>query len=117
MAGSALFLYCYRPWYGYGIEAAASATMLSAITVGLCVGFLGHNAHPARIFMGDSGSMLLGLLLAGACVSYLGQVDPDTLANHLGGERSAVYASTPLSLLSCCQQQSLRSPSPISPWQ
>ncbi|MCX5375784.1 MraY family glycosyltransferase [Streptomyces sp. NBC_00091] len=72
--------------------------MLSAIAVGLCAGFLVHNTHPARIFMGDSGSMLLGLLLAGACVSFLGQVDPDALANQLGGEQSAVYASTPLYL-------------------
>lgn len=98
IAGSALFLYCYRLWYGYGLEAAAPATMLAAITVGICVGFLVHNSHPARIFMGDSGSMLLGLLLAGACVSFLGQVDPDSLADQLGGERSAVYASTPVYL-------------------
>ncbi|MER6445441.1 MraY family glycosyltransferase [Streptomyces venezuelae] len=98
IAGAALFLYCYRLWYGYGVEAAAPATMLAVVTVGLCIGFLIHNAHPARIFMGDSGSMLLGLLLAGACVSFLGQVDPDSLASQLGGERSAVYASTPVYL-------------------
>ncbi|WP_329111813.1 MraY family glycosyltransferase [Streptomyces sp. NBC_01353] len=98
IAGAALFLYCYRLWYGYGIEAAAPATMLSVVTVGLCVGFLMHNAYPARIFMGDSGSMLLGLLLAGACVSFLGQVDPDSLARQLGGERNTVYASTPVYL-------------------
>ncbi|MGC9479053.1 glycosyltransferase family 4 protein [Streptomyces sp. WG4] len=98
IAGAAFFLYCYRLWFGYGMEAAAPAAMLSAITVGLCLGFLIHNAHPARIFMGDSGSMLLGLLLAGSCISFLGEVDPDSLARQLGGERSAVYASTPLYL-------------------
>ncbi|MCZ9350996.1 undecaprenyl/decaprenyl-phosphate alpha-N-acetylglucosaminyl 1-phosphate transferase [Streptomyces mutabilis] len=98
IAGAAFFLYCYRLWFGYGMEAAAPAAMLSAITVGLCLGFLIHNAHPARIFMGDSKSMLLGLLLAGACISFLGEVDPDSLARQLGGERSAVYASTPLYL-------------------
>ncbi|MBZ6089977.1 undecaprenyl/decaprenyl-phosphate alpha-N-acetylglucosaminyl 1-phosphate transferase [Streptomyces olivaceus] len=98
IAGAAFFLYCYRLWFGYGMEAAAPAALLSATTVGLCVGFLLHNAHPARIFMGDSGSMLLGLLLAGSCISYLGEVDPDSLASQLGGERTAVYASTPLYL-------------------
>ncbi|MEU5091680.1 MraY family glycosyltransferase [Streptomyces sp. NPDC021356] len=98
IASAAFFLYCYRLWFGYGVEAAASAAALSAITVGLCAGFLLHNSHPAHIFMGDSGSMLLGLLLAGTCVSYLGEVDPDALARQLGGERSTVYASTPLYL-------------------
>ncbi|WNI31501.1 MraY family glycosyltransferase [Streptomyces sp. ITFR-6] len=98
IAGTAFFVYCYRLWFGHGIEAAAPAAMLSAITVGICVGFLLHNSHPARIFMGDSGSMLLGLLLAGSCISFLAEVDPDSLARQLGGERSAVYASTPLYL-------------------
>lgn len=98
IAASAFFLYSYRLWYGYGLEAIASAAALSAITLGLCLGFLLHNTHPARMFMGDSGSMLLGLLLAGSCLSYLGQVDPDSLAIQLGNERSAVYASAPLYL-------------------
>ncbi len=45
------------------------ATMtLAAAVVGASVGFLRHNFHPARIFMGDSGSMLLGYLLGAASV-------------------------------------------------
>ena len=38
--------------------------LLAAITCGVCVGFLPWNFHPAKIFMGDAGSMLLGMLLA-----------------------------------------------------
>ncbi len=38
--------------------------MVAAIACGLCLGFLPHNFHPARIFMGDTGAMLLGLLMA-----------------------------------------------------
>jgi UDP-GlcNAc:undecaprenyl-phosphate/decaprenyl-phosphate GlcNAc-1-phosphate transferase len=38
--------------------------ILSALVAGLCVGFLWHNFHPARIFMGDSGALLLGFLLS-----------------------------------------------------
>jgi UDP-GlcNAc:undecaprenyl-phosphate GlcNAc-1-phosphate transferase len=38
--------------------------LLSIITVGMCVGFLPHNFNPAKIFMGDSGALLLGLLMA-----------------------------------------------------
>jgi UDP-GlcNAc:undecaprenyl-phosphate/decaprenyl-phosphate GlcNAc-1-phosphate transferase len=43
---------------------------LAAATAGACVGFLRHNFHPASIFMGDSGSNLLGLLLG--CVAIQG---------------------------------------------
>lgn len=50
------------------------ATLLMALLVGICLGFLPHNAHPAKIFMGDSGSMLLGLLMATGAVVATGQV-------------------------------------------
>ncbi|MCC6782717.1 MAG: undecaprenyl/decaprenyl-phosphate alpha-N-acetylglucosaminyl 1-phosphate transferase [Planctomycetes bacterium] len=45
--------------------------ILAAIVFGACLGFLRHNFYPARIFMGDSGAMLLGFLLAGLSVSGL----------------------------------------------
>ena len=47
---------------------ASPAALLSAITVGVCIGFLPWNFHPAKIFMGDAGSMLLGMLLAIATI-------------------------------------------------
>ncbi|HEV2075620.1 MAG TPA: MraY family glycosyltransferase [Thermoleophilaceae bacterium] len=47
-----------------------SAGVLAAATAGAAAGFLRHNFHPASIFMGDSGSNLLGLLLA--CVAVQG---------------------------------------------
>jgi UDP-GlcNAc:undecaprenyl-phosphate GlcNAc-1-phosphate transferase len=47
-----------------------AAGVLAAATAGAAIGFLWHNFHPASIFMGDSGSNLLGLLLA--CVAVLG---------------------------------------------
>jgi UDP-GlcNAc:undecaprenyl-phosphate/decaprenyl-phosphate GlcNAc-1-phosphate transferase len=52
---------------------ASEAALLAAITAGICIGFLPWNFHPARIFMGDSGSMLLGLLLAIATISGIGR--------------------------------------------
>jgi UDP-GlcNAc:undecaprenyl-phosphate GlcNAc-1-phosphate transferase len=54
-------------------ESASIAAMLSAITAGAAVGFLPYNFYPARIFMGDSGSMLLGLLLAASTVAGVGR--------------------------------------------
>ena len=76
--GSAAFLV-----YAYLLTRQASpfdysslAALIAAALVGACLGFLPHNVHPARIFMGDSGSMQLGLLIAAAAIAATGQVDP-----------------------------------------
>jgi UDP-GlcNAc:undecaprenyl-phosphate GlcNAc-1-phosphate transferase len=53
--------------------------LIAVATFGICVGFLPHNFHPARVFMGDAGALLLGLLMAastmvigGRAVDYSG---------------------------------------------
>lgn len=51
------------------------ATLLMAILVGSCIGFLPHNWFPAKIFMGDSGAMLIGLLMASAGIVATGQIN------------------------------------------
>ncbi|NEW41768.1 undecaprenyl/decaprenyl-phosphate alpha-N-acetylglucosaminyl 1-phosphate transferase [Nocardia cyriacigeorgica] len=48
--------------------------MLAAALAGACLGFLPHNFSPARIFMGDSGSMLIGLVLAAVSTSASGRI-------------------------------------------
>jgi UDP-GlcNAc:undecaprenyl-phosphate GlcNAc-1-phosphate transferase len=96
IAAAAFFLYAYRLWYGYGIENAAPATLFAAVLVGMCLGFLPHNMHPARIFMGDSGSMLLGLVLAASAVSVTGQVDPDRLQLFTGSVRQTIHEMVPV---------------------
>jgi UDP-GlcNAc:undecaprenyl-phosphate/decaprenyl-phosphate GlcNAc-1-phosphate transferase len=52
---------------------ASAAALLSCITAGICVGFLPWNFHPAKIFMGDSGAMVLGMLVAIATISGVGR--------------------------------------------
>jgi UDP-GlcNAc:undecaprenyl-phosphate GlcNAc-1-phosphate transferase len=47
------------------------AAVLSAIVAGACIGFLRHNFFPARIFMGDSGALVLGFILASVSVAGL----------------------------------------------
>jgi UDP-GlcNAc:undecaprenyl-phosphate GlcNAc-1-phosphate transferase len=47
------------------------AAIATAIVLGACVGFLRHNFYPARIFMGDSGALLLGFVLATISVQFL----------------------------------------------
>ncbi|MFH8678780.1 MraY family glycosyltransferase [Streptomyces lydicus] len=96
IAAAAFFMYAYRMWFGYGIEAAAPATLFSVVLMGMCLGFLPHNMHPARIFMGDSGSMLIGLVMAAGAVSVTGQVDPDLLNQKAGGLREATHAMVPV---------------------
>ncbi|CAL9529790.1 Undecaprenyl-phosphate alpha-N-acetylglucosaminyl 1-phosphate transferase [Streptomyces sp. enrichment culture] len=96
IASAAFFMYAYRIWYSYGIEAAAPATLFAAILMGMCLGFLPHNMHPARIFMGDSGSMLIGLVLAAGAISVTGQVDPDAMRLFSGSERNTVHQMVPV---------------------
>ena len=48
--------------------------VISVVLAGACLGFLPHNFHPARIFMGDSGSMLVGLMLAAATTTAAGPI-------------------------------------------
>jgi UDP-GlcNAc:undecaprenyl-phosphate GlcNAc-1-phosphate transferase len=56
------------------------ASVLSAVVIGMCVGFLPYNWHRAKIFMGDSGAMLLGMLMAVSALTVTGQVDPHVAA-------------------------------------
>lgn len=57
------------------------ASLLSAIVLGMCLGFLPFNWRPAKIFMGDSGAMLLGLLMATSALTVTGQIDPKLISN------------------------------------
>lgn len=57
-----------------GAVSAYPPAIISAGLVGICLGFLPHNFEPSRIFMGDSGSMLIGLLLAAASTSASGKI-------------------------------------------
>lgn len=73
IAAVAFFAYSYQFAHLHGAIAAEPASLISAILAGVCIGFLPHNFNPARIFMGDSGSMLLGLMLAAATTSGTGK--------------------------------------------
>jgi len=59
-----------------GSVSAYPPTLIAALVAGACLGFLPHNFQPARIFMGDSGAMLIGLMLAAASTSASGKVVP-----------------------------------------
>lgn len=60
--------------------------LISAVLVGACAGFLPLNWHPAKMFMGDAGALLVGLLMATSAVAITGQIDPSALnADPTGG--------------------------------
>lgn len=59
------------------------ASLISAIVIGMCLGFLPLNWHRAKIFMGDSGAMLLGLLMATSALAVTGQIDPATVSSEV----------------------------------
>lgn len=80
IAAIAFFVYSYLLSVELGFERATLATLVSVLLVGMCIGFLPHNVFRARIFMGDTGSMTLGLLLAAGVITLTGQVDPSALA-------------------------------------
>jgi UDP-GlcNAc:undecaprenyl-phosphate GlcNAc-1-phosphate transferase len=76
IAAGAFFLYGHR---AAGVEDVIRpdnpSPMLAVIVVGICIGFLPYNFHPARIFMGDGGALMLGVLLAGSTMLVGGQSD------------------------------------------
>jgi UDP-GlcNAc:undecaprenyl-phosphate GlcNAc-1-phosphate transferase len=69
----AFFVFSYRLADANNETLAITAALLCACLAGACAGFLPHNFYPARIFMGDSGSMLLGLVLSGSTLTLTGQ--------------------------------------------
>lgn len=79
VSATAFFVYAYLLSVEYGVQRATLSALVSALLVGMCVGFLPHNVFPARLFMGDTGSMLIGYLMAASVITLTGKVDPNAL--------------------------------------
>ncbi len=84
IAASAFFVYSYHLGKSGLTDIVSSATLLAAVLAGACIGFLPHNFYPARIFMGDSGSMVLGLLLSAATITATTSTDPQVYERTAG---------------------------------
>ena len=93
IGGSAFLLYSYLLTKDTSSSYASLATLVLAVLVGSCVGFLPHNVYPAKIFMGDSGAMLLGFVFSAAAVVVTGQIDPESVS-----ERASFPAFLPMLL-------------------
>ncbi|MEY4997841.1 MAG: Decaprenyl-phosphate N-acetylglucosaminephosphotransferase [Actinomycetota bacterium] len=74
------------------------ASLIAAVLVGACAGFLPFNWHRARLFMGDAGSMLVGLLMAVAAIAVTGQIDPSAFTETGLGKSQLLPAFLPIML-------------------
>jgi UDP-GlcNAc:undecaprenyl-phosphate/decaprenyl-phosphate GlcNAc-1-phosphate transferase len=79
IAALAFFAYSYQLSANDHLPVMATPTLVTALLAGACLGFLPHNFNPARVFMGDSGSMLIGLVLGSATITLTGSAAPDQL--------------------------------------
>ena len=99
IGAGAFFVYAYHlAVLGY-TDVAAAPALLSAALAGACVGFLPHNFAPARVFMGDSGSMLIGLVLSAAAVTATTTVDPQTFSSRTSSLPLLIPLVIPLAVL------------------
>jgi UDP-GlcNAc:undecaprenyl-phosphate GlcNAc-1-phosphate transferase len=86
----AFFAFAYKLADANNETLAISAALLCAALGGACVGFLPHNFFPARIFMGDSGSMLIGLVLSGSALTLTGQFANVDMSQGAGGAQASL---------------------------
>ena len=84
IANGVFFVYSYVISYGSAEQSDYFnlASLVTAVLIGACVGFLPFNWHPAKLFMGDAGSMLVGLLMATSTLAVTGQIDPGRITGQ-----------------------------------
>jgi len=77
IANSVFFIYTYLLQAQAQTEYFNLASLTTAVLIGACIGFLPLNFHPARLFMGDAGALLTGLLMATSAILVTGQVNSE----------------------------------------
>jgi UDP-GlcNAc:undecaprenyl-phosphate GlcNAc-1-phosphate transferase len=82
IAALSFLAYSYTLIRTIGTTSQSLPAVASALLAGMGLGFLPHNFHPARIFMGDAGAGLLGLLLAYGPISSTASLDPALLTDY-----------------------------------
>jgi len=75
IAGGVFFIYAYLLQSRAQTDYFNLASLTTAILIGACLGFIILNWHPAKLFMGDAGALLVGLTMAASTISITGRVD------------------------------------------
>jgi UDP-GlcNAc:undecaprenyl-phosphate/decaprenyl-phosphate GlcNAc-1-phosphate transferase len=96
IASGTFFIYSRGLETGGFLFGASIGPFIAVVVLGMCVGFLPWNVHPARIFMGDCGALLLGGLMA-VCTSVVGgRVDQDAVTGTKGASGQTFFFFAPL---------------------
>ena len=85
ICASCFFAFSYLLAVINGLNRAGAPSLITAVVIGLCLGFLPHNFYPAQIFMGDSGAMFLGLMISASAITLTGQVDASAITTENSG--------------------------------
>lgn len=99
IAASAFFVFSRKVTAIDIVHVTNAPNLLTACLAGACLGFLPHNFYPAKIFMGDSGSMLIGLMLSAAATTATTSLDPQAFEGALGPVPLALPIVLPLAVL------------------
>jgi UDP-GlcNAc:undecaprenyl-phosphate GlcNAc-1-phosphate transferase len=98
IANGTFFIYTYLQQSAHNLNYFNLAALVTAVLIGVCAGFLPLNFHPAKMFMGDSGALLVGLLMAVSAINVTGVIDPGNVATGRVDHSSVLVAYIPILL-------------------
>jgi UDP-GlcNAc:undecaprenyl-phosphate GlcNAc-1-phosphate transferase len=94
IANAVFFAYSYMVFRDFGSSTYFTlSSLIAAVLIGACIGFLPLNWSPARLFMGDAGALMLGLLMACSAISITGNFDPAMVADNDAFGRSQLLGA------------------------
>ena len=82
IANGVFFIYTYEQQSVNNLNYYNLAALITTVLIGVCAGFLPVNFHPAKMFMGDSGALLVGLLMAVSAINVTDNIDPTQIATN-----------------------------------
>jgi UDP-GlcNAc:undecaprenyl-phosphate GlcNAc-1-phosphate transferase len=99
IANGVFFTYTYLLGRDFGASSYANlASFLAVVLLGVCAGFLPLNWNPAKLFMGDSGALMIGLLMSCSAILVTGTLVPATGDNDVFGRSQLLGAFIPILL-------------------
>jgi UDP-GlcNAc:undecaprenyl-phosphate GlcNAc-1-phosphate transferase len=98
IANGVFFVFTYLQQSSDNLSYFNLSTLITAILIGACLGFLPVNFHPAKMFMGDSGALLVGLLMAVSAISVTGFIDPGLVQTGRIGHSDVLAGYIPIIL-------------------
>jgi UDP-GlcNAc:undecaprenyl-phosphate GlcNAc-1-phosphate transferase len=98
IANGVFFVFSYLQQSANNLSYFNLAALVTAVLIGACIGFLPLNFHPAKMFMGDAGALLVGLLMSVSAITVTGQIDPGRIQTKLIGHSEVLVAYIPIIL-------------------